>query len=80
MGDYLFELIEVCFGFKVENVCWFLVVSGWFPVFEHSSSVDADNAVVYGVVCHYMHWFGVHLIESVDWACIFASIVNMYIR
>jgi hypothetical protein len=65
-GGYLFEFVEVCFGFKVKDVGWFLVVSGWFPVFEHSARVDADDAVVDGVVGHYVDGFGVHFVERVN--------------
>lgn len=67
LGGYLFEFVEVCFGFKVKDVGWFLVVSGWFPVFEHSARIDADDAVVDGVVGHYVDWFGVHFVECVNW-------------
>jgi hypothetical protein len=66
LGGYFFEFIEICFGFKVKDVGWFLVVSGWFPVFEHSARVDADDAVVDGVVGHDVDGFGVHFVECVN--------------
>lgn len=78
--QYLFEVVEISFGFKFKDVHGFGEMARWFPVFYHSSYVDTDDTIVKRIVRHYMDGPRMDFVERVKRRGIFKGIVDVYIR